>query len=54
LLAAPAKNILAYRKFLGDAQENLVTHEGVEVGGEEASIIYYCHRGQWLELAGND
>jgi hypothetical protein len=54
LLAAPAKQILAYRKFFGDAKGNSVTHEGVEVGGEEASIIYYCCRGQWVELTGND
>jgi hypothetical protein len=54
LLAAPAKQILGYRKFFDDAHENRVTHEGVEVGGDEASIIYYCYRGQWLELQGND
>jgi hypothetical protein len=41
LLAAPAKHILAYRKFFGDAKGNSVTHEGAEFGGEEASIIYY-------------
>ena len=54
LLAAPAKQILSYRKFFDDARGNPVTHEGVEVGGDEASIIYYCYRGQWLELQGND
>jgi hypothetical protein len=54
LLAAPAKQILAYRKFFEDAHGNPVTHEGVEVGGEKASIIYYCYRGRWLELSGND
>jgi hypothetical protein len=54
LLAAPAKQILAYRKFFDDARGNPVTHEGVEVGGEEASMIYYCYRGKWLELQGND
>jgi hypothetical protein len=54
LLAAPAKQVLAYRKFFDDAQRNPVAHEGIEVGGEEASIIYYCHRGKWLELQGND
>jgi hypothetical protein len=31
-----------------------VTHEGVKVGGEEASMIYYCYRRKWLELQGND
>jgi hypothetical protein len=54
LLAAPAKQILEYRKFFGDAHDNPVIHEGIEVGGDEASIIYYCHQGKWLELQGND
>jgi hypothetical protein len=54
LLAAPAKQVLAYRKFFDHAQRNPVSHEGIEVGGEEASIIYYCYRGKWLELQGND
>jgi hypothetical protein len=54
LLAAPAQDILTYRKFFKDAQENPVTHEGIEVGGEEASQIYYCYHGQWLVLTGND
>jgi hypothetical protein len=54
LLAAPTKQVLAYREFFGDAHRNAVTHEGIEVGGEEASIIYYCYRGHWLELQGND
>jgi hypothetical protein len=44
LLAAPAKHILAYRKFFDDTQVNPATHEGIEVGGEEATIIYYCYR----------
>ena len=54
LLAAPAKQILAYRKFFEDSQDNPVTHEGIEVGGEEASQIYYCYHGRWLVLTGND
>jgi hypothetical protein len=54
LLAAQAKQILEYRKFFGDPHENPVVHEGIEVGGEEASLIYYCHQGKWLELQGND
>jgi hypothetical protein len=54
LLSAPAKQVLAYRNFFHDAHGNPVAHEGIEVGGEEASIIYYCYHGQWLELQGND
>lgn len=54
LLAAPAKQVVAYRKFFHDAHGNPVTHEGIEIGGEEASMIYYCYHGHWLELQGND
>jgi len=54
LLTAQANQILEYRKFFGDPHENPVIHEGIEVGGDEASLIYYCHQGKWLELQGND
>jgi hypothetical protein len=54
LLAAPSEQILEYRKFFGDAHANSVIHEGIEIGGEETSLIYYCHQGKWLELQGND
>jgi hypothetical protein len=54
LLRADRQQILSYRKFFGDKSENPVVHDGVEVGGEEASMIYYYHKGKWLELMGND
>jgi hypothetical protein len=54
LLAARVKQILEYRKFFEDPHDNPVIHEGIEVGGDEASTIYYCYRGMWLELQGND
>ncbi len=54
LLAARAEQILEYRKFFGDGHDNPVIHEGIEVGGDEASLIYYCYGGKWLELQGND
>jgi hypothetical protein len=54
LLKALPSQITAYRKFFGDSHTNAVTHDGVEVGGDEASIIYYCNHGDWLELQGND
>ncbi len=54
LLKAPPSQITAYRKFFGDPHTNSVIHDGVEVGGDGASLIYYCHRGRWLELQGND
>jgi hypothetical protein len=49
-----AKQILAYRKFFGDEHSNDVNHEGIEVGDEQASLIYYCDGKNWLELQGND
>lgn len=54
LLKAPPEHVLSYRKFFGDKNKNPVVHDGVEVGGEEASMIYYCYKGKWLELMGND
>jgi hypothetical protein len=54
LLAAPVKQILEYRKFFGDTRTNPVIYEGIEVGGEEASLIYDCHEGEWLELQADD
>lgn len=54
LLSQKPKQILIYRKFFGDSQSNPVNHDGVEVGGEQASVIYYCYGGKWLELQGAD
>jgi len=54
LLKAPPGQITAYREFFGDSHTNPILHDGVEIGGDEASLIYYCHKGRWLELAGND
>lgn len=54
LLAVPVKQILSYRNFFGDTHDNPVNHEGIEVGGDEASTIYYCYRGKWLALQGAD
>ena len=54
LSAAGAKEIMAYRKFFGDEHTNDINHEGIEVGDEQASLIYYCDGKHWLELQGND
>ena len=48
------KQILAYRKFFGDEHSNEIDHEGIEVGDEQASLIYYCDGKKWLELQGSD
>jgi hypothetical protein len=54
LRAAPRKQILDYRKFFGDSNHNPVTHDGIEVGDDKASLIYYCYGGKWLDLQGSD
>jgi hypothetical protein len=51
---AKSERILELRKFFGDAHENQVTHSGVEYGGGNASVIYYCDSGKWVELQGDD
>lgn len=51
---ASVKEILEYRKFFGDTNSNPVTHEGINVGDEKASLIYYCDGKKWLQLQGDD
>lgn len=51
---ATVKEILAFRKFFGDTNTNPVTHEGINVGDEKASLIYYCDGKNWLQLQGDD
>jgi hypothetical protein len=51
---APPSQITAYRKFFSDSHTISILHDFVEIGGDEASLIYYCHYGRWLELQGND
>lgn len=48
------KEIVAYRRFFGDSHTNDINHQGIEVGDEQASLIYYCDGKNWLELQGND
>ena len=52
--AATPKRILELRKFFGDPTHNEISHDGVEYGGENASVIYYCDSGIWIELQGDD
>ena len=54
LARASKKIILDYRKFFGDANNNPVTHEGINVGDDKASLIYYCDGKNWLQLQGDD
>lgn len=52
----PAKpdKIRAYNSAFGGRKLPTLDHSGLEVGGEEASQIYYCYRGKWLTFSGND
>lgn len=54
LSKASSKIILDYRKFFGDTNTNPVTHEGINIGDEKASLIYYCDGKSWLQLQGDD
>lgn len=54
LRKAPPKRILNYRRAFPEGQKPVVTHDGLEVGNEQASLIFYCDGGKWLELRGND
>jgi hypothetical protein len=54
LWAASPQTIRAYNDAFGGRQLPVLDHSGLEVGGEEASIIYYCQQGKWLRFIGND
>jgi hypothetical protein len=48
------QTIRAYNDAFGGRQLPVLDHSGLEVGGGEASIIYYCQQGKWLRFMGND
>ena len=54
LWPADARKIQAYDQAFGDHKFPRLDHSGLEVGGEEATTIYYCSEGKWIHLAGND
>src|SRR4029077_2025198 len=45
------KYVRVIRTF-GDHKLPVLDHSGLEVGGEQATIIYYCSQGKWIQLAG--
>lgn len=51
---APRSRILNFREFFGDGHKNQITHDGIEYGGGNASVIYYCDATKWLHLQGDD
>ncbi len=53
--AADAKRIALLHDAVGGTEEvPPITHAGLEVGDEQASVIYYCREGKWIELTGDD
>jgi hypothetical protein len=54
LWAADPGKIRAYNQAFGRRKLPPLDHSGLEVGGEEASTIYYCYEGKWLTFSGND
>jgi len=54
LWPADAQKIKSYDQAFGDHNLPRLDHSGLEIGGEEATTIYYCSEGKWIHLAGND
>lgn len=54
LRKATVQKILNYRKAFPEGEKPHITHDGLEVGDEQASLIYYCDSGKWMELRGSD
>jgi hypothetical protein len=54
LWPADAQKIRSYDQAFGDRNLPRLDHAGLEVGGEEATTIYYCSEGKWVHLIGND
>ncbi len=54
LRKASQRMLLNYRRRFPEGKQPPITHDGLEVGNEQASLVYYCDAGKWLELRGND
>jgi hypothetical protein len=54
LRKATPQRILNYRQAFPEGQKPPISHDGLEVGNEQASLIFYCDSGKWLDLRGND
>lgn len=52
---ADARKIAMYHDAFGGPEKlPPIKHAGLEVGDEQASVIYLCQDGKWLELMGED
>jgi len=54
LWAAPPQTIRAYNDAFGGRKLPVLDHSGLEVGGGEGSMVYYCRQGEWMKFLGND
>ena len=50
----PQTETRAYDQAFGNHKLPVLNHSGLEVGGEQATTIYYCSQGKWIQLAGSD
>jgi hypothetical protein len=48
------KFILGHYQGYGGPKPPPIDHEGIESGGDSASIVLYYYRGRWLKLQGAD
>jgi hypothetical protein len=46
--------IMRHYRAYGGPKPPPIGHEGIESGGESASVVFYCYRGKWLRLQGAD
>lgn len=55
IAGADARKIATYHDAFGGPEKlPEITHAGLEVGDEQASVIYFCQEGKWIELTGAD
>jgi hypothetical protein len=48
------KFIMDHYRAYGGAKPPPIDHQGIESGGETASVVLYYYRGKWLKLQGAD
>jgi len=48
------KFIMDHYRAYGGPKPPLIDHQGIESGGDSASVVLYYYRGKWLTLTGAD
>jgi len=54
ILPADRKYIMDHYRAYGGPKPPPIDHQGIESGGETASVVLYYYRGKWLTLQGAD